>query len=149
MINIEKELARRLMDEGNAEGRLEAYSREINFYELVSSGNSRALEERLKNFGAGQVLGRLSNDAVQDRKYHAVILVALVSRFCIEQGMEISVAYTLSDIYIELIDNASTGEEVRQLQMDLLRHYCRKMNDLTKSKVVSRHIVIADRKSVV
>ena len=49
MINIEKELARRLMDEGNAEGRLEAYSREINFYEIVSSGNSRALEERLND----------------------------------------------------------------------------------------------------
>ena len=49
----------------------------------------------------------------------------------------------MSDIYIELIDNSTSGEEVRQLQMDLLRNYCRKMNELTKSKVVSRHIVIA------
>ena len=97
-MNIEKELARRLMDEGNAEGRLEGYNREINFYETVASGNSRALEERLKSFGANQVLGKLSNNVLQNRKYHAVILAALVSRFCIEQGMEISVAYTLSDI---------------------------------------------------
>lgn len=143
MVNVEKELARRLMDEGNAEGRLESYNLEINFYETVASGNTRSLEERLKNFGAGQVLGKLSNDPIQDRKYHAVILAALVSRFCIEQGMEISVAYTLSDIYIEQIDAATSAEEIRQLQMELLRHYCRKMNDLTKSKVVSRHIVIA------
>ena len=87
MLNIEKELARRLMDERNAEGRLEGYNREINFYETVASGNTRALEERLKGFGAGQVLGKLSNSALQNRKYHAVILAALVSRFCIEQGM--------------------------------------------------------------
>lgn len=143
MLNIEKELARRLMDDRNAEGRLEGYNREINFYETVASGNTRVLEERLKNFGSGQILGKLSNSALQNRKYHAVILAALVSRFCIEQGMEISVAYTLSDIYIELIDNSTSGEEIRQLQMDLLRNYCRKMNELTKSKVVSRHIVIA------
>jgi hypothetical protein len=53
MMNIEKELARRLMDDRNAEGRLEGYNREINFYETVASGNIRALEERLKSFGAG------------------------------------------------------------------------------------------------
>ena len=142
-MNIEKELAKRLMDDGESTARQEAYNREINFYETVASGNTKALEERLKSFGQEQKLGKLSTNDLQNNKYHATILAALVSRFCIEAGMEISVAYTLSDIYIELIDAATSNTEIVSLQMELLRHYCRKMNELTKSNVVSRHNVMA------
>ena len=131
------------MDDGESTARQEAYNREINFYETVASGNTKALEERLKNFGQAQKLGKLSTNDLQNNKYHATILAALVSRFCIEAGMEISVAYTLSDIYIELIDAATSNTEIVSLQIELLRHYCRKMNELTKSNVVSRHNVMA------
>jgi YesN/AraC family two-component response regulator len=143
-MNIEKELSKRLMDDGESTARQDAYNREINFYETVASGNTKALEERLKrSFGQSQKLGKLSMNELQNNKYHATILAALVSRFCIEAGMEISVAYTLSDIYIELIDAATSNTEIVSLQMELLRHYCRKMNELTKSNVVSRHNVMA------
>ena len=81
-MNIEKELAKRLMDDGESTARQEAYNREINFYETVASGNTKALEERLKNFGQAQKLGKLSTNDLQNNKYHATILAALVSRFC-------------------------------------------------------------------
>ena len=58
-------------------------------------------------------------------------------------GLEISVAYNLSDIYIELIDSAASIDEVYGYQNDMLRSYCRKMSDLSKNRVVSRHIVVA------
>ena len=142
-MNVEKELARRLMDDGESTARQEAYNREINFYEIVASGNTKELEDRLKTLGQKQKLGVLSTSALQNEKYHATILAALVSRFCIEAGMEISVAYTLSDIYIELIDVATSFNEIETLRIELLRHYCRKMNEMSKNRVVSRHIVMA------
>ena len=92
-MNIEKELAKRLMDEGESGNRQVAYNHEISFYELVASGNIHRLEEALKTIGASQTLGILSPDKVRNVKYHTVILTALVSRFCIEAGLEISVAY--------------------------------------------------------
>lgn len=142
-MNIDKELAKRLMDDGESTARQEAYNREINFYEIVASGNTKELEDRLALLGKPQKLGVLSSNALQNEKYHATILAALVSRFCIEAGMEISVAYTLSDIYIELIDGATSISEIAALRVELLRHYCRKMNEMSKNKVVSRHIVMA------
>ena len=141
-MNIEKELAKRLINDGESVNRQESYSREINFYELVASGRTASLEDNLKDFGNVQKLGKLSSNELQNVKYHAVILAAMVSRFCIESGMEISVAYTLSDIYIELIDVATSVNEVNDLQKDLLRTYCQRMNEQAKSKVVSRHIVM-------
>ena len=142
-MNIEKELAKRLMDEGESGNRQVAYNNEISFYEIVASGNIHRLEEALKTIHENQTLGILSPDKVRNVKYHTVILTALVSRFCIEAGLEISVAYNLSDIYIQLIDAASTIDEVYAIQNDLLRSYCRKMSDLSKNRVVSRHIVVA------
>ena len=131
------------MDDGESTARQEAYNREINFYEIVASGNTKELEDRLKLLGKPQKLGVLSTNALQNEKYHATILAALVSRFCIEAGMEISVAYTLSDIYIQLIDASTSISEIASLRVDLLRHYCRKMNEMSKNRVVSRHIVMA------
>ena len=142
-MNIEKELARRLMEEGETKSRQTGYNNEIGFYEVVASGNTNKLEEILRKVPKTDTRGVLSTDKVRNAKYHAVILTALVSRFCIESGLEISVAYTLSDIYIGLIDMAATTEEVYSLQNDLLRTYCRKMSDLSKNRVVSRHIVVA------
>ena len=142
-MNIEKELAKRLMDEGESSDRQIAYNNEISFYEIVASGNTHRLNDALQNLSESQTLGVLSPDKVRNVKYHTVILTALVSRFCIEAGLEISVAYSLSDIYIGLIDAASTVEEVYAVQNDLLRTYCRKMSDLSKNRVVSRHIVVA------
>ena len=142
-MNIEKELAKRLMDEGESGNRQVAYNHEISFYELVASGNMCKLEEALKTIGSTQVLGVLSPDRVRNVKYHTVILTALVSRFCIEAGLEISVAYNLSDIFIYMIDAANTIDEVYNVQNEMLRTYCRKMSDLSKNRVVSRHIVVA------
>ena len=142
-MNIEKELARRLMNEGESGNRQEAYNNEIAFYEVVASGNTNRLEEAIKALVSTQNRGTLSPDKLRNEKYHTIILAALVSRFCIEAGLEISVAYNLSDIYIELVDAATSVEEVKSLNDELIRAYCRKMSDLAKNSVVSRHIVVA------
>ena len=143
-MNVEKELAKRLMDDVEAGKRQVSYNTEISFYELVASGNYRRLEETMSKWSKeDQALGTLSPDKVRNVKYHTVILVAMVSRFCIEAGLEISVSYILSDIYIGLIDAATTIREVYDVQNDMLRTYCKKMSDLSKNRVVSRHIVVA------
>ena len=83
------------MDDGESGNRQVAYNNEISFYEIVASGNVSRLEEAIRKLPeTDQVLGTLSPDKVRNAKYHTVILTALVSRFCIEAGLEISVAYT-------------------------------------------------------
>ena len=53
-MNIEKELAKRLMDEGESSDRQIAYNNEISFYEIVASGNMSKLNEALHNLSESQ-----------------------------------------------------------------------------------------------
>ena len=139
-MNIEKELAKRLMNEGESGNRQEAYNSEISFYELVASGNIHRLEEALKTLGANQTFGVLSPDKVRNVKYHTVILTALVSRFCIEAGLEISVAYNLSDIYIRKIDTCNNVESINEIHKELCENYVKRMQGVKKQRLYSRPI---------
>ena len=64
--------------------------------------------------------GVLSTDRLRNLKYHLVITVSFITRFCVEGGMERETAYNLSDLYIRKADLASSPEEIKR---DTLRTY--------------------------
>jgi len=146
-LDISTELEKQLQNERESEIRRVSYDLEIKFYGMISSGDMKALEkfieERRKATRGVMRKGVLSSDNLMNEKYHAVIMTALVSRFCIEAGMDIEVSYTLSDIYIRKIDKAMSVAEVYDLHDAIARDYCRRMSDMAKTQVVSRYVVLA------
>ncbi|MCR5059655.1 MAG: AraC family transcriptional regulator [Saccharofermentans sp.] len=140
-MNIEQELTKRLLAEEDSASRSAAYNKEIEFYELVASGSTELLGERLKVFGSNQKFGKLSDDVLRNRKYHACILVGMISRFCIEAGMDVATAYNLSDIYIELFDAMTDVSEIEELSKQAALDYCRKMQSIRKSSAMSKNVV--------
>ncbi|MBR2523327.1 MAG: helix-turn-helix transcriptional regulator [Clostridiales bacterium] len=141
MINIDQELTKRLKAEEDDTQRSAAYNKEIEFYELVASGNTEILAERLKHFGSSQKMGKLSENKLRNSKYHAVTLVAMISRFCSEAGMDIATAYNLSDIYIEILDTMETPDQITDLSKKIAADYCRRMQMIYKSRAISRNVV--------
>ncbi|SCW56613.1 AraC-type DNA-binding protein [Ruminococcaceae bacterium YRB3002] len=141
MIDIDHELTKRLMAEENPEQRNVAYNKEIEFYELVASGNTELLSERLKHFGSSQKMGKLSDDKLRNARYHAVIFTGMISRFCIEGGMDVATSYNLSDIYIEIIDTLTTQEEITKLSKRIAMDYCKRMQNNIKASAMSRNVV--------
>lgn len=73
-------------------------------------------------------------------KYHFVITTALVARYCIEGGMELSTAYGLSDFYIQKADQCRTPKEVSDLHPVMCEDYTKRMKNLRKQKICSKHI---------
>lgn len=148
-MGVEQEIERRLLSERDNDFRRTAYNSEIRYYGMISSGDieglNRYIEARNKN--KGQPLtgrkGVLSKDRLTSEKYHAVIMTALISRFCIESGMDIAESYTLSDIYITKVDMANSEDEVWALCNEISMAYCTRMRDLAKNKVVSKYVVLA------
>lgn len=147
--NTERELEKRLLSERDNEDRRTAYNNEIKYYDMIASGDveniTKIIENRKRDdgrVGSGRK-GVLSKDRLASEKYHAVIMTALISRFCIEAGMDIAVSYTLSDIYISRVDMASSVEEVWDLCNEIILDYCGRMRDLSKKQVVSRYVVLA------
>ena len=80
-----------------------AYEREMAFFQSIREGDWEKVRSLFKPLANGE-MGKLSEDKVRNLKYHLVITVALITRYCIEGGMEMEAAYNLSDIYIRNVD---------------------------------------------
>ncbi|MBR1798194.1 MAG: AraC family transcriptional regulator [Clostridiales bacterium] len=148
-MDIGRDLEKQLQSERDNDVRRTAYDSELRFYSLISSGDVNALKLYLEHRdinASGSTSGRkgiLSNNSLNNEKYHAVVMTALISRFCIEAGMDIAVSYTLSDIFIRRVDEARSADEIGELCNTIAIEYCQRMSDLAKKQVVSRYVLLA------
>ena len=146
-MNIDQELEKLLQSERDNDVRRFAYNAEINRYGLIAAGDVEGLKKDLQEQSKASPdryrRGVLSKDALTNEKYHTIIMTALVSRFCIENGMDIAVSYTLSDLFIGRIDRATSVQEVQAIKDEIRMEYCTRMRDRSKKEVVSRYVVLA------
>lgn len=115
---------------------------EFDFYNLVSSGNREGLDQRgfsLMDKG----LGKLSQDQKRNILYHFIISISLITRKCIEKGMPSETAYTLSDLYIQEVDELDSAESINSLHRTMVYDYTEKMEKINKQNKYSRHITKA------
>ena len=87
---------------------------EMDFYETIRTGNLRKIKNLLNEpFHEKKGLGVLSDDPLQNLKYHLTITIALVARFCISGGLSQSESYSLSDYYIRMTGTDAVAAEDR------------------------------------
>lgn len=114
---------------------------EMDFYETIRSGNLRKVRTLLSEpFHLKKGLGVLSGDPLQNIKYHLTITTALVARFCIAGGLSQAEAYSLSDYYIRLADEASSPEEITEIHNEMCLHYTKQMQNLQRSTITSKAV---------
>ena len=65
-------------------------NKELLFYRRVAEGNLEEIQKNIDNqeFLNPNGIGKLSNDIVQNFKYHFVFSTALITRLCVDNGME-------------------------------------------------------------
>ena len=118
------------------------YRAEFRQYNKIKNGDVEGVRERFKiarrKFQDGR--GNLSDDPVRSMVYHLVTAVAVISRMCIDAGMEMDTAYTLGDIYIRRADQAKDVEEVLDITAEMQIDYATRMKELKKVDAVSIHI---------
>ena len=88
-----------------------AYERENAFFSCIQNGDLAGVQQLYEPLGTSE-MGRLSESPLRNLQYHLIITVALITRSCIEGGMEMEEAYNLSDIYIRSIDRCSAEAEI-------------------------------------
>ena len=114
---------------------------ELEFYNYVKLGDiDKVTQLCTEPLTSKEGLGILSDDYIKHIRYHFIITTAMVARYCIEGGMELSRAYTLSDYYIRKSDELKTAEEIAKLHDEMCLDYTSRMNTLNKSKSSSSHI---------
>lgn len=118
------------------------YDPELAFYALIKAGDLEAVKKHCKEkpFVVEPGWGVLSKSRLQNAKYHFVITTAILARYCIQGGLPVSVSYSVSDLYIQKADQAGSAAEITQLHATLCMDYAKRMKNLRKKKIQSRHI---------
>ena len=118
------------------------YDKEMEFYTAVKNGDFTTLKKvmlPLENTG----LGKLSDNPLRNLKYHLIITIAMITRFCIEGGMPSETAYTLSDIYIQQADTCSDEDDINVLHRESVFDFADRMKHIRKNPDMSRAVVKA------
>ena len=118
-----------------------SYEREMAFFDSIRDGNPDEAKRLFKPFDCEQ-MGRLSPDNIRNLKYHLIISVALITRYCIEGGMEMEAAYNLSDIYINSIDKCRTEEEINLLHREVVDDYAQRMQLIHKTNIYPKPVIL-------
>lgn len=116
--------------------------RENAFYEAVCSGNMELVRVFAKPLFC-EGCGILSENKLQNLRYHVVVLAAVIARYCIRSGMTPEESYSLSDYYIMKVDKSMTEEAIRTVHAEMIEDYTNKMRVIRLKGVYSRRIVHA------
>lgn len=119
------------------------YDEELAFYDLIKSGNLEELDTKLNwDVIDSPERGELSANHIQSIKYHIVVSIAMITRFCIEGGLDEKEAYHLSDIYINKTDRQNTKKDLVNVQREMAYTFAKRMRKL---KTVDNHSVHCKR----
>lgn len=128
--NYEQEMEHRPLDD------------EYFFYNAVKNGNMDVVVKNCESnaFTDFEGVGILSKNPLVNLKYHFVVTTALITRFCIEGGLEVEQAYRLSDFYILKMDSCHTIKEVTELHDIMVKDFTGKMMLLKKKSIISKPV---------
>lgn len=117
-------------------------SEETMFFQAVSSGDIDFVYQNCKQqrFTESDGVGILSRDPVTNLKYHFVITTAFITRLCVEAGMEMELAFRLSDFYILKLDHLYTTQAVHDLHDRMVLDFTGKMRILVRHMGTSKAV---------
>lgn len=142
MLLSEKELTYKAFLNREYEFRHSPFEKEFEFYDCVKSGDVNSVERLMTPLGSSGT-GMLSPDPLRNLKYHFIITIALITRFCVEGGMEMETAYTLSDLYILKADKCVYEKDIHSLHKEAVLEFTRQMNKLAHFNVYSKPVIMA------
>lgn len=141
-MNTNRELAHALFIQSENDKYHQPYDRELAFYSAVQSGDEKMVEKYMTPL-TKEGLGELSKNPVRNMRYHLIITVSLLSRFCIEGGMPLETGYTLSDLYIRKADTINDEDELSQLHHDLVYDFLHRMQNIHKKSSMNKSVKTA------
>jgi YesN/AraC family two-component response regulator len=117
---------------------------EFAFYDAIANGNLEYVKGDCKRntFTNPAGMGKLSEKPLQNLRYHFVVTAAMITRYCVHAGMEQEKAYNLSDFYIYKMDACKSISEIARLHDIMCLDFCKQMNILRSSQVLSKPIVL-------
>lgn len=141
MYKSEKELTCKAFINREYGFRHSSYEKEFAFYDYVKNGDIKNVDRFMTPLGS-YGSGTLSENPLQNLKYHFTVTIALITRFCVEGGMEMETAYTLSDLYILKADKCTSEPELHKLHRSAVLDFTEQMGKLAKEMIYSKPVIM-------
>jgi len=141
-VNLQQEWFLREAEEAVSGKSHRPMSEENAFWHAVCTGDLEFVRQncKQKKFTESEGVGVLSRDPVTNLKYHLVVTTAMITRLCVEFGMEMEQAFRLSDFYILKLDNIHTVQGVENLHDQMVLDFTGKMRLLAKTERTSKSV---------
>ena len=140
MKSIDKVLAQIQFQQQEENRRHHTYDEGLLQYEYMKNGNPDAIPLSIHLF-QGNTTGKLSEDPLRNYKYLFVASITLCCRFCIEGGMPAETAYSLSDLYIQLVDKCFSIDEIFSLHTKMFTDLTRRMAEWKRESIFSQPVL--------
>ncbi len=116
---------------------------EYSFYQAVKRGDMDFVRKNCEQeiYTNPDGMGLLSKNPLTNIKYHFVVAVAMITRYCVDGGLEFEQAYRLSDFYILKMDSCTSIEAIAELHHNMALDFTGKMQLLQNSAVISKPIL--------
>ena len=118
---------------------------EFLFYRSVAAGLIDAVQENCSRgaFENMEGAGLLSDNPINNLRYHFVVTAAMLARFCMEGGMAMEEAFGLSDEYIQRMDRCTNMAEIVYVHDQMALDYVCRMRNLRKNVASSKQVAEA------
>lgn len=107
---------------------------------MVEEGNLEYQDAFNKVSITGSVGQFYLGDPFRQAKDYALVFITLCSRAAMRAGLSPELAYTLSDFYIQSIENASTISETQEIGHTMYHDYVFRVHELKRNSHVSKQI---------
>lgn len=104
------------------------YSVEVEIFRYVETGNIDGLKNFINKSSQTKV-GRMADDNLRQLKNTAIVVVTLATRAAIKGGLTPSIAYNLSDIYIQQVERLTNMDVISSLTFQVLYDYTNRIAD--------------------
>lgn len=108
-----------------------SYSFENNFLRAIENGDIEFIDRKTTDhYSNPKSTGKLASSMAKQQEYEVVSLIVLVSRAAIRGGLNPSVAYQLSEVYLQKVANAKTFPEFAQISKSVQLDFTTKVKEL-------------------
>lgn len=146
-MRINRELYQQMFQQRENQMQHLEYNREFQYYRDISSGDVEKVKQYFmkedEQAYSDRKHGRLSKDPLKNAQYHFVVSVALITRICAEHGLERETAYTLSDLYIQKMDEQKEIKQIAALHNAMILDFTQLMQQVQQKNIYSIHVIKA------
>lgn len=109
------------------------YDQEVREFSSIENGDLIQLEKSMQEDYDGSI-GTLARDPVRNLKNLGIVLVTLASRYAIRGGLSPEISFSLSDAYIQQIEDCNDIARIKPLAQKAEFHYAEMVHDIKENQ---------------